>query len=82
LDHAINANGKLEPFAADLVRRAKSYTEWSPSKTGVHVIGTGKGSSLNRKAVGAERQPTPGIGNNPGAVGDPTALGARQVRRH
>ena len=38
LDHAIDDAGKLEPWAAGIVRRLDSYTEVSPSGRGLHVI--------------------------------------------
>lgn len=36
LDHCV-VNGKLEPWALDIIERMASYTEWSPSGTGVHI---------------------------------------------
>jgi type IV secretory pathway TraG/TraD family ATPase VirD4/DNA-binding MarR family transcriptional regulator len=30
--------GQLEPWAAEIVRRLSSYTEYSPSRTGVHIL--------------------------------------------
>ena len=38
LDHVIEANGKLKPFAQEIVQMMDSYTEYSPSGEGVHVI--------------------------------------------
>lgn len=32
-------NGILEVWARELIERADSYTEWSPSGTGVHILG-------------------------------------------
>ena len=32
------ATGQLEPWALDIVDRLDSYTEWSPSGTGVHIL--------------------------------------------
>lgn len=37
LDHCIDEQGKLTPFAQDIVNRLNSYTEYSPSKTGLHI---------------------------------------------
>ena len=39
LDHCVDSElGILEPWAAQIVRRLDSYTEYSPSGTGVHTI--------------------------------------------
>ncbi|MBI3945527.1 MAG: hypothetical protein HY321_06395 [Armatimonadetes bacterium] len=38
LDHAIDENGKLTPFADDVVKRFHSYTEVSPSGDGLHIV--------------------------------------------
>ena len=37
LDHVIE-NGRLKPFAENIVKRLNSYTEVSPSKTGLHIL--------------------------------------------
>lgn len=41
--------GDLEPWATDLVEKAKSYTEVTPSKTGLRIIGYGDGTKVHRK---------------------------------
>ncbi len=38
LDHCRTDGGTLEPWAAELVRRLNSFTEWSPSGKGLHII--------------------------------------------
>lgn len=38
LDHVVRADGTVEPFAAEIVERMKSYTELSPSGTGLHIL--------------------------------------------
>ena len=38
LDHVVRADGTVEPFAAEIVERMKSYTEYSPSGTGLHIL--------------------------------------------
>ena len=41
LDHCIE-DGKLNAFAEDVLKSMVSYTELSPSKTGIHIIGKGE----------------------------------------
>lgn len=38
LDHVIREDGTLEPFAAEIVERVNSYTEYSPSGKGLHIL--------------------------------------------
>ncbi len=38
LDHCCTAPGDLEAHATDLVQRLHSYSEWSPSGKGLHVL--------------------------------------------
>ena len=38
LDHVIREDGSLEPFAAEIVELMDSYTEYSPSGTGLHIL--------------------------------------------
>lgn len=47
-DHCIE-NGKLAPWVAEWVRRFDSYTEYSPSETGIHILC--KGSLSGKKAL-------------------------------
>ena len=50
LDDCRNATtGELESAARDLIARAKSYVEITPSGTGLRVIGTGNGIKVDRK---------------------------------
>ncbi len=43
LDHVINADtGEITPEAADIIRTMDSYTEKSPSGTGIHIIYKGE----------------------------------------
>ena len=42
VDHCVNSDGSLTPLAEELVRLASSYTEYSPSGQGLHIIGRGK----------------------------------------
>jgi hypothetical protein len=41
--------GSIAPEAMEIVNRAKSYTEVTPSGTGLRVTGTGSGAPLHRK---------------------------------
>jgi predicted P-loop ATPase len=47
IDDCIQA-GNIHPFAQQLIERANTYVERSPSKTGLHIVGTGAGASLYR----------------------------------
>ena len=38
LDHVIKENGELEPFAEEIVNLMNSYTEYSPSGKGLHIL--------------------------------------------
>ena len=38
LDHVVRSDGTLEPFAREIVERMNSYTEYSPSGTGLHIL--------------------------------------------
>lgn len=38
LDHCRTIRGHLEPWAAEIVKRLNSYTEWSPSGDGLHIL--------------------------------------------
>ena len=38
LDNVILPDGTLKPFAAEIVQIMNSYTEYSPSKTGLHIL--------------------------------------------
>lgn len=51
LDQCRRANGSISPEALDVVRRIKSYTELSPSATGVHILLKG-GLRENGRRVG------------------------------
>lgn len=53
LDNAIDADGELKPWAADIVRRLDSYTEVSPSGRGVKIFLWGRLSRKgNRRDLG------------------------------
>lgn len=42
IDHCIRKeNGIIEPYAEEIIRECNSYTEISPSGTGIHIIGIG-----------------------------------------
>ena len=38
IDHCVNEDGTLKDYAAEIVRLMDSYTEYSPSKTGLHIL--------------------------------------------
>ena len=42
IDHCINDDGTLSEMAKDVVTTLNSYTEYSPSGTGLHIIMKGK----------------------------------------
>jgi putative DNA primase/helicase len=41
LDHCINDEGNILPSAFDVIRRINSYSEFSPSGLGIHILFTG-----------------------------------------
>ena len=49
LDHVIREDGTLEPFASEIIKLMNSYTEISPSGTGIHILCKGKISNIGRK---------------------------------
>jgi hypothetical protein len=49
IDHCRDPNsGTLDPWAAELVQQCRSYTEITPSGTGLRIIGYGVGGELNK----------------------------------
>jgi hypothetical protein len=55
IDHCRNPEtGEIHPFAADLVRRAASYVEVTPSGTGLRIIGTAGQRELNRRLAAVD----------------------------
>jgi primase-polymerase (primpol)-like protein len=42
LDHCLDEEHKLEPWATAIVERLKTYTEYSPSISGLHLLLKGK----------------------------------------
>ena len=49
LDHVILENGSLEPFALEIIKLMDSYTEISPSGTGIHILCKGIMPDTGRK---------------------------------
>ena len=49
LDHVIREDGTLEPFASEIIALMNSYTEISPSGTGIHILCKGKMPNIGRK---------------------------------
>ncbi|MDO3660740.1 phage/plasmid primase, P4 family [Bacillus sp. C28GYM-DRY-1] len=54
IDHCVN-DGVLSPFAQEIIQTVSSYTEYSPSGEGVHIIAKGKlplrGPGTGRKNI-------------------------------
>jgi len=87
LDHCINPDGTLTPWAADIVNAAPTtYTEISPSGTGLHLWGTGtlergrrirRGDGAQIEAYGTGRYITVTgnrYGNAPNTIADLSGL--------
>src|SRR6266702_3778237 len=54
LDHCVSEDGSLDPWAQGYLDRLKSYAEYSPSKTGIHILVRGTvPSGLRRRVPGA-----------------------------
>lgn len=50
LDHVVNPKtGEVQPWALDIVQRMDSYTEYSPSGTGLHIFVRGNIPEAGRK---------------------------------
>ena len=49
LDHVVHDDSSLEPFALEVVTLLDSYTELSPSGTGLHIFCKGKLPNIGRK---------------------------------
>jgi len=51
LDHCVNADGSIDPWARAYLERLPSYAERSPSETGIHIIVPGTIPSGLRRRV-------------------------------
>lgn len=49
LDHVIREDGTIEPFALEIINLLNSYTEISPSGSGIHILCKGKMPNIGRK---------------------------------
>ncbi len=49
LDHVIDEDGTIQPWAEEIIRLMDTYTEYSPSGTGIHIYARGKIPSRDRK---------------------------------
>src|SRR5437588_566231 len=38
LDHCVNPDGSIDPWAQGYLAQLQSYAEYSPSKTGIHIL--------------------------------------------
>lgn len=54
LDHVITKDGNISPKAADIVRIMDSYTEYSPSGSGLHILCRGSIPEGNRRKGNVE----------------------------
>ena len=61
LDHCVNADGSIDPWAQAYLERLPSYTEYSPSKTGIHILVRGAIPSGTRRAVPGASHPQAAI---------------------
>src|SRR6266571_847570 len=54
LDHCVHEDGSIDPWAQAYLDRLKSYAEYSPSNTGIHILVRGTvPSGLRRRVPGA-----------------------------
>lgn len=51
LDHCVNPDGSIDPWARAYLERLPSYAEFSPSDTGIHIIVPGTIPSGTRRRV-------------------------------
>jgi putative DNA primase/helicase len=57
LDHCVNPDGRIDPWAQAYLDRLESYSEYSPSGTGIHILVRGTiPSGLRRRASHAPQQ--------------------------
>src|SRR6267154_99813 len=55
LDNVIDAKtGEISPRAMDMIRACSSFTEYSPSRRGVHVYVLGETESFKSNDIGVE----------------------------
>ena len=59
LDHCVNPDGCIDPWAQAYLDRFASYAEYSPSKTGVHILVRGTIPSGLRRRVPHALHPAP-----------------------
>lgn len=52
LDHCVSEYGELAEWAREIVERFPTYIEWSPSKTGLHIIFRGSMEGHPRNKTG------------------------------
>lgn len=51
LDHVISEDGRIDPEALEIIRQMNSYTEYSPSGTGIHILFRGKTPVTGSKVI-------------------------------
>lgn len=54
IDGCIDAQGVVAPRAAAIIAACSSYTEYSPSRTGVHIIVAGETKTFKSNEIGLE----------------------------
>jgi putative DNA primase/helicase len=59
LDHCVNPDGRIDPWAQAYLDRLGSYAEYSPSKSGVHILVRGIIASGLRRRVSHASHPVP-----------------------
>lgn len=54
IDGAVSDDGEISPMATEIVERLASYTEWSPSRKGLHIIVRGETETFKSNDIGLE----------------------------
>src|SRR5450759_2537912 len=57
VDHCIDEQGQIEPWAWDIITRLASYAEQSPSETGVHILVHGSVPKGIRRFISKQLHP-------------------------
>jgi putative DNA primase/helicase len=57
LDHCVDAAGVIEPWALEIIHFLASYTEFSPSGSGVHILLRGQIPRGTRRFIPPEKHP-------------------------
>ena len=57
LDHCVNTDGSIDPWAQAYLDRLPSYAEYSPSGTGIHILVRGTIPTGTRRAISGAPHP-------------------------